>query len=55
MTEGPTTGDREQQRNDNIASRRQSGLEPMPKDRDQEPESEGEEEETERPDRPEAD
>lgn len=35
MTDGPTTGDREQQRNDNVASRRQSGLEPLPRDREE--------------------
>lgn len=35
MADTPTTGDREQQRKDNLASRRQSGLEPMPKDRDE--------------------
>ena len=29
----PTTADREQQRADNVASRRQSGLEPLPRDR----------------------
>ena len=29
----PTTPDREQQRADNVASRRQSGLEPLPRDR----------------------
>ena len=34
MADTPTSSDREQQRADNIASRRQSGLEPMPKDRD---------------------
>ena len=36
MSEGPINPDREQQRADNIASRRQSGLEPMPKDREPE-------------------
>ena len=35
MTDGPTTGDREQQRNDNVASRKQSGLEPLPRDREE--------------------
>ena len=34
MADTPTSSDREQQRADNLASRRQSGLEPMPKDRD---------------------
>lgn len=29
----PTTPDREQQRADNVASRKQSGLEPLPRDR----------------------
>ena len=33
MSEGPISGDREQQRRDNVASRRQSGLEPLPRDR----------------------
>lgn len=41
MTEGPTTGDREQQRKDNVASRRQSGLEPLPRDREEQ-EADGE-------------
>ncbi|MBW3552535.1 MAG: hypothetical protein KY466_03440 [Gemmatimonadetes bacterium] len=35
MTDGPTTGDREQQRKDNVASRRQSGVEPLPQDREE--------------------
>ena len=34
MADRPTTGDREQQRRDNVASRRQSGLEPLPRDRE---------------------
>lgn len=29
----PVSSDREQQRADNVASRRQSGLEPLPRDR----------------------
>ncbi len=32
MSDLPTTPDREQQKADNNASRRQSGLEPLPKD-----------------------
>ena len=36
MTDLPTTPDREQQKADNVASRRQSGLDPLPKDRDEE-------------------
>lgn len=35
MSDRPTTGDREQQRNDNVASRKQSGLEPLPRDREE--------------------
>lgn len=35
MADTPSTPDREQQRADNVASRRQSGLEPMPKDREE--------------------
>jgi hypothetical protein len=35
MIERPTTPDREQQKADNVASRRQSGLEPEPRDRDE--------------------
>ena len=33
MSEGAISGDREQQKRDNNASRRQSGLEPRPQDR----------------------
>lgn len=32
MADGPINPDREQQRKDNIASRKQSGLEPRPED-----------------------
>ena len=32
MSEGAVSGDRQQQARDNIASRRQSGLEPRPQD-----------------------
>jgi hypothetical protein len=32
MSEGAVSGDRKQQARDNIASRRQSGLEPRPED-----------------------
>lgn len=32
MADGPINPDREQQRKDNIVSRRQSGLEPRPED-----------------------
>ena len=32
MSEGATSGDRQQQARNNIASRRQSGLEPRPQD-----------------------
>jgi hypothetical protein len=35
MNERPTTPNREQQKADNVASRRQSGLEPEPRDRDE--------------------
>lgn len=35
MEDKPTTADREQQKADNVASRRQSGLEPLPRDRDE--------------------
>lgn len=34
MSDLPTTPDREQQKADNNASRRQSGLEPLPRDRE---------------------
>ena len=37
MSEGATSGDREQQKRDNNASRRQSGLEPRPQDREDSP------------------
>lgn len=37
MSDTPTTGDREQQRADNVESRRQSGLEPQPRDREEPP------------------
>lgn len=37
MPGGPINPDREQQRADNIASRRQSGLEPRPRDLKEEP------------------
>lgn len=36
MTDRPINPDREQQRRDNIASRRQSGLEPLPQDLEEE-------------------
>jgi hypothetical protein len=32
MSEGATSGDRQQQARNNVASRRQSGLEPRPED-----------------------
>lgn len=39
MADRPTSSDREQQHADNVESRRQSGLEPMPKDRERDGDS----------------